>query len=106
MTQAVISGVAHTHLGELPELTDIGINIAAATAAVADAGLTMQDIDGLLVQPPFWASPRYHMLIGESSTSCSVSGVRIVAAGFSIACLRVVTATGAIASSPRPYSCR
>ena len=66
MTQAVISGVAHTHLGELPELTDIGINIAAATAAVADAGLTMQDIDGLLVQPPFWASPRYHMLIGES----------------------------------------
>ena len=26
----------------------------------------MQDIDGLLVQPPFWASPRYHMLIGES----------------------------------------
>ncbi len=66
MTQAVISGVAHTHLGELPDMTDIGINIAAATAAVADAGLTMQDIDGLLVQPPFWASPRYHMLIGES----------------------------------------
>ena len=26
----------------------------------------MQDIDGLLVQPPFHASPRYHMLIGES----------------------------------------
>jgi acetyl-CoA acetyltransferase len=66
MTQAVISGVAHTHLGELPDMTDIGINIAAATDAVADAGLTMQDIDGLLVQPPFWASPRYHMLIGES----------------------------------------
>lgn len=66
MTQAVISGVAHTHLGELPDMTDIGINIAAATEAVADAGLTMQDIDGLLVQPPFWASPRYHMLIGES----------------------------------------
>ena len=66
MTQAVISGVAHTHLGELPDMTDIGINIAAATEAVADAGLTMRDIDGLLVQPPFWASPRYHMLIGES----------------------------------------
>ena len=31
MTQAVISGVAHTHLGELPDMTDIGINIAAAT---------------------------------------------------------------------------
>jgi acetyl-CoA acetyltransferase len=66
MTRAVISGVAQTHLGELPELTDIGICIAAATEAVADAGLTMRDIDGLLVQPPFWASPRYHMLIGES----------------------------------------
>ena len=63
---AVISGVAQTRLGELPELTDIGICIEAATAAVADAGLEMKDIDGLLVQPPFWASPRYHMLIGES----------------------------------------
>ena len=42
MTQAVISGVAHTHLGELPDMTDIGINIAAATEAVADAGLTMR----------------------------------------------------------------
>jgi acetyl-CoA acetyltransferase len=66
MTRAVISGVAQTHLGELPELTDIGICVRAATDAVADAGLTMRDIDGLLVQPPFWASPRYHMLIGES----------------------------------------
>jgi acetyl-CoA acetyltransferase len=26
----------------------------------------MKDIDGLLVQPPFHAVPRYHMLIGES----------------------------------------
>ena len=64
--RAVISGAAHTHLGELPEMTDIGIVIDAATKAVADAGLTMKDIDGIIMQPPFWASPRYHMLIGES----------------------------------------
>jgi len=66
MTEAVIAGVAHTGLGELPELTDIGICVEAATAAVADAGLAMRDIDGLLVQPPFWASPRYHILVSEA----------------------------------------
>jgi acetyl-CoA acetyltransferase len=65
-TEAVISGIAQTHLGELPDLTDIGINIQAATQAVADAGLTMKDIDGLILQPPFWASPRYHILISEA----------------------------------------
>jgi acetyl-CoA acetyltransferase len=64
--RAVISGAAQTHLGELPELTDIGIVIDAATKAVADAGLTMKDIDGIIMQPPFWASPRYHILIAES----------------------------------------
>ncbi|MFN8224771.1 MAG: thiolase family protein [Gaiellales bacterium] len=64
--EAVIAGVAHTRLGELPELTDMGINIEAATAAVADAGLTIKDIDGVLVQPPFWASPRYHILVTEA----------------------------------------
>ena len=26
----------------------------------------MQDIDGLLVQPPFHAVPRYHILVAES----------------------------------------
>lgn len=63
---AVISGIGETSFRDLPELSEIGICVEAATAAVADAGLAMKDIDGLLLQPPFHASPRFHMLVGEA----------------------------------------
>ena len=65
-TTAVISGTGETSFHDLPELSDIGICVLAATEAVADAGLTMKDIDGILVQPPFFASPRYHILVSEA----------------------------------------
>jgi acetyl-CoA acetyltransferase len=64
--EAVIAGVGQTTFRDQPERSEMGIVIDAAKAAVDDAGLTFQDIDGLLVQPPFWASPRFHMLVGES----------------------------------------
>ena len=66
MPQAVIAGIGETRIGTVPELSDIGMCVHAAAAAVEDAGIRMQDVDGLLVQPPFHAVPRYHMLIGES----------------------------------------
>ena len=65
-TTAVISGTGETTFEDQPHRSDIGICVEAATAAVADAGLTMQDIDGVLVQPPFFASPRYHILVTEA----------------------------------------
>ena len=65
-TTAVIAGVGETSFHDLPDLSDVGICVEAATSAVADAGLTMKDIDGVLVQPPFFASPRYHMLVAEA----------------------------------------
>ena len=65
-TTAVISGAGETSFHDLPHRSDIGICVEAATIAVADAGLTMKDIDGLLVQPPFFASPRYHILVSEA----------------------------------------
>ena len=64
--KAVISGIGETSFRELPELSEIGICVEAATAAVADAGLTMKDIDGLILQPPFHASPRFHILVSEA----------------------------------------
>jgi acetyl-CoA acetyltransferase len=66
MPEAVIAGVGKTRIGKVPELSDIGMCVHASVAAVEDAGISMQDVDGLLVQPPFHAVPRYHMLIGES----------------------------------------
>ena len=64
--KAVISGIGETSFQDLPHRTAIGICVEAATKAVADAGLTMGDIDGLLVQPPFFASPRFHILVSEA----------------------------------------
>ncbi|MFN8224798.1 MAG: thiolase family protein [Gaiellales bacterium] len=66
MSQAVIAGIGETRIGTVPELSDIGMCVHAAAAAVEDAGLSMREIDGLLVQPPFHAVPRYHILVAES----------------------------------------
>ena len=66
MASAVISGIGETRIGTVPELSDIGMCVTAAARAVEDAGITMRDIDGLLVQPPFHGVPRYHILVAES----------------------------------------
>jgi acetyl-CoA acetyltransferase len=64
--EAVISGIGKTRIGRVPELSDIGMCVQASVRATEDAGIPMSEVDGLLVQPPFGAVPRYHMLIGES----------------------------------------
>ncbi|MEZ5676262.1 MAG: hypothetical protein R3D81_13880 [Thalassovita sp.] len=45
---ACITGVADTAMGELPGSTALGLHAEAANAALKDAGLTAQDIDGVL----------------------------------------------------------
>ena len=65
-TEAVIAGIGETSFGDLPDLSEVGICVEAASAAVADAGVDWNDIDGLILQPPFHASPRFHMLVGEA----------------------------------------
>ncbi len=64
--EAVISGVGDTPYHDLPELSAVGICVEAASNAVADAGLEMKDIDGLVLAPPFHASPRFHILVAEA----------------------------------------
>jgi acetyl-CoA acetyltransferase len=65
-TEAVIAGIGETSFGDLPDLSEVGICVEAASAAVTDAGIDWNDIDGLILQPPFHASPRFHMLVGEA----------------------------------------
>ena len=44
----IIAGAAETNeLGRLPNISTLGLHIEAARNAVADAGLTMRDIDGI-----------------------------------------------------------
>jgi acetyl-CoA acetyltransferase len=64
--KAVISGIGESKLGSVPELSMLGITLDAAKRAVADAGLTFQDIDGLILHPAFHVSPRYHIIVAES----------------------------------------
>lgn len=45
---ARITGVADTAMGELPGSTALGLHAEATNAALNDAGLTAQDIDGVL----------------------------------------------------------
>jgi acetyl-CoA acetyltransferase len=46
--RAVITGVADTAVGKLDGSTSLGLQAEAAAAAVADAGLSLADIDGVL----------------------------------------------------------
>lgn len=55
-----VAGVGHAGLGQANGYTEMEILVQAAQRAVADAGLTMQDIDGLCtasVAAPMWAMP-------------------------------------------------
>ncbi|MBO0869055.1 MAG: thiolase family protein [Micromonosporaceae bacterium] len=49
---AAIVGAAHSRLGEIPGATALGLMAEAAVGAIADAGLTSADIDGLIVRGP------------------------------------------------------
>ena len=57
---AAIVGVGESPVGRMPQLTTAALQRAAAEAALADAGLTLADIDGLLTTPvrvENWAMP-------------------------------------------------
>lgn len=48
MREAVLSGVGDTRVGRLPETSVLALHAEAALGAIADAGLEVGDIDGLL----------------------------------------------------------
>jgi acetyl-CoA acetyltransferase len=52
MTQrAVIAGIGHTAFGRLPDRSAFDLEAEASKRAIEDAGLTPQDIDGLITDP-------------------------------------------------------
>ena len=48
---AVIVGVGESPLGKVPEFDALGLQRIAAQAALDDAGLGFDDVDGLLTTP-------------------------------------------------------
>ena len=49
--RAAIVGVGYTPQGKVPGRTSLSFHLEAAANAIADAGLKLEDVDGLLVQP-------------------------------------------------------
>jgi acetyl-CoA acetyltransferase len=50
---AVVLGVGESEIGQVPGMTGLGLNAQAARRAVEDAGLSPEDIDGLLTAYSF-----------------------------------------------------
>jgi len=69
-TQAIITGVFDTAVGELPGSSCMSLHAEAALGAVADAGLKLADIDGVLCAYSF-TEP--HLML--SSVFCEYMGI-------------------------------
>ena len=46
--RAIVAGVGDSPIGKVPDMSALELCVAAARAAIADAGLTVRDIDGLV----------------------------------------------------------
>lgn len=51
--QVAITGVAESDIGEVPQLTPAGMMAQAARSAVADAGLSLTDVDAIFATTPY-----------------------------------------------------
>ncbi len=49
--EALIAGVGHSPFGKLSDRTVLDLEVEAATRAIEDAGLSPQDVDGLVTDP-------------------------------------------------------
>ena len=69
--KAAIAGVGASPQGKLPDETPLSLAVSALTAALDDAGLTKDDLDGLLTMPGTTSpeGPKHYLTLGGSSGS-------------------------------------
>ena len=96
--RALITGVGDTAVGELAGSSCMGLHREAALAAVADAGLALSDIDGVLCAYSF-TEP--HLMLG--SVFCEYLGIHpafcsAIQAGGATACIMLMQACALVAS--------
>lgn len=95
---AFITGAFDTAVGELPGSSCMGLHAQAALGAVADAGLALSDIDGVLCAYSF-TEP--HLML--ASVFCEYMGIHpgycaAIQAGGASACIMVMQAAALVAS--------
>lgn len=98
MTRARITGVGHTRVGKLPGSSCMGLHDEAAQAAIADAGLNLHDIDGVLCA---YSLAEPHPML--ASYFCEYTGLRpafnlAVQAGGATACIMIMQAAALVQS--------
>jgi 3-oxoacyl-[acyl-carrier-protein] synthase III len=59
--KVAIAGVAETRVGSVPERTSIQLHAEAVRLALADAGLELQDVDGIVTGNSRVAPVLYHI---------------------------------------------
>lgn len=95
---AFVTGAYDTAVGKLPGSSCMGLHAEAALGAVADAGLTLADIDGVLCAYSF-TEP--HLML--ASVFCEFLGIHpgtcaAIQAGGASACIMVMQAAALVAS--------
>lgn len=98
MVRATITGVADTAMGELVGSTALGLHAQAANDALADAGLTSADIDGVLCA---YSLTVPHMML--SSVFSEYYGIKpsfnaAINAGGATACIMLANAVAVVES--------
>lgn len=93
---ALITGAADTPVGRLPEHNCMSMQAAAARAAIADAGLKVSDIDGVLAGFSF---TQPHLML--ASVFCEYMGLRpgfttAVQSGGATACTAIMLAAALV----------
>jgi len=95
---AWITGAHDTAVGELPGSSCMGLHAEAALGAVADAGLALGDIDGVLCA---YSMTQPHLMLG--SVFCEYLGIHpgvcaAIQAGGATACIMIMQAAALVAS--------
>ena len=71
---AIVGAAETDQLGTIPDMSEIGLQAQAARNALADAGLTLQDVDGLLVAGPVNELAEYLGVMPRYLDSTNVGG--------------------------------
>ena len=63
--KAAIVGVGYTPQGKVPGRSTLSFHLEAARNAIADAGLKVEDVDGLLIQPALPGDPTTAAMVAQ-----------------------------------------
>ena len=97
--KAIIAGAADSDVGKVPEMSGLALNAQAAQRALADAGLSLSDVDGLITaysmtEPYFMLGSVLAEYLGIAPTFCASLTVGGATPGIALHQAAMAVATG------------